>query len=158
MLANQSYSEPFQNLFPNHSEPIRKTFLISFDGNRLKINPTRFNSNKSEIGLIQAVFSIQVNRKHSDLLFIRTDLSFKFGSYRPERILIQFNSDWFLTNSHWTRFKTFFEVIRNGSETDFGIARIRSDWISFRNFRQSNYDSFHKRSHKKSLKPKVTYS
>ena len=25
---------------PNHSEPIRKTFRISFDENRLNINPT----------------------------------------------------------------------------------------------------------------------
>ena len=33
--ANQNYTEPFKNLFPNHSKLICKTFWISFDANRL---------------------------------------------------------------------------------------------------------------------------
>ena len=40
---NQSFIEPFPNLFQNHSEslqPIQKTFYISFDEKRPRINPT----------------------------------------------------------------------------------------------------------------------
>ena len=31
-----------QNLFPNHSIPIQKTFWISIDASQLKINPTQY--------------------------------------------------------------------------------------------------------------------
>ena len=50
----KNYFEQFRNQFPNHSEPIRKTFKILSDSNQLKINLTHsglfrdFNRNKSE--------------------------------------------------------------------------------------------------------------
>ena len=37
---NLNESETFRNLFPNHSEPIRKTFWISYHENRSKIHPS----------------------------------------------------------------------------------------------------------------------
>ena len=47
--VNHNYSIPFQNLFSNLSKPIRKTFWISFDANRLKINPIDSNSTRDPI-------------------------------------------------------------------------------------------------------------
>ena len=49
ILVNQNYSGPFQNFFPNDSEPIRKKFQFSFVENRSNINstpsdPLQFNS------------------------------------------------------------------------------------------------------------------
>ena len=42
----------------------------------------------------------------------------------------QIKSNWFLTDFYQTRCKTFFWI---GSETDFELALIRSNWIPIQN-------------------------
>ena len=44
-----------------------------------------------------------------------------------------------LNDSQQTKFKTFSGLVQNDSETDFGIAWIRSDWIPFWNFHQVKF-------------------
>ena len=68
------YSEIFIRTNPNLFESIRKKFSISFDRNRLKINPrflirTKIQSepNESEVRMIWTEFSIQINPNNSEL-------------------------------------------------------------------------------------------
>ena len=63
--------------------------------------------------------------------FIRTDSDWKFGYDQSDLKLIRINSDWFSVDFHRMRFKMFFGLVQNDSETDFEMARIHSDWIPF---------------------------
>ena len=89
----------------NHSEPIRKTFCISFNAKRSKTDPTKselirgYNPNESE--QTETKFSIRINSNKSKVEMIRIDFDWKFGFG-----LIEIYSDWCL-----------------------GINRIYSDWF-----------------------------
>ena len=87
-------------------------FWIALDVNQLKINLIHsgsirmnlnqvFKTNESELGLILTEFLIQI------LVQIHADCNFQLN--RNE-------SDWLLTYRHWTRFKQFFEFVRNNVE------------------------------------------
>ena len=85
-------------LIQTHPSQFEKKFSISFDANRLKINPMqseifiptenslRFNlsqteasnRNKSEVRMIQTEFSIRINPNNFDLGFIRIKASFLY--------------------------------------------------------------------------------
>ena len=84
--------------------------------------------------------SIRLNWNQLESFRPRIDFNWKFVLDRLELRLIRIysdwsgmnriNSDWFSIVSHQTRYKTFFRLVQNGSETDFGITRICS--YSFR--------------------------
>ena len=108
--SNQSYSEPFRNIFPIHSEssePIRKTFCISIDEKRSKINPTSSDS-------IRGINPNQVfHPKDFELWFIQTEFSIRIDLDKFEGGMIQSNSD-----------KKF-----DLDLFEFGLVRISSDWV-----------------------------
>ena len=88
----------------NHSEPIRKTFRISFDGRRSKINPS-----SDWFGLIWIK-----NLVSKWIEFIRIDVSELIGLSR-----IDF---WpFFVKWRTKRFLDWFGMIRIGSDTDIGM-------------------------------------
>ena len=113
--VNQNYSDIYIRANANnHSEPIRKTFCISFDEKRseiIRLNPInsktsiQMNPNQSEIK-----FSIRIYLNESKARMIRIDSDWKIG-------LNQSEPDW----SDWSGLKTWFGI--DVSEL-IGLSRI----------------------------------
>ena len=100
----------------SHSEPIRITFWISFDANSLKITLTLSDSFQ---------LNSRLQFKASIWIYPRTKW---FRLIRIKNVVcINLSSDLF----GFIGFKTFFGLVPNNSETDFGMARNSSDSLEF---------------------------
>ena len=87
---NPSESELFRAIPKSVSEPIRKTYSISFKGNRLKINPAQsdsirdFNPNESkssfqsDIELIQIGNVVRIDSEWFGMIFLTVKLLMQF--------------------------------------------------------------------------------
>ena len=111
----------FWNPFLNHLDRIRETFWISFDANRLKINPTQCNSisfdsrlrlNESKRSFqsesIRARFNSNqiLKQSISEVKIIRIKNLFWFHSNWSHESNRN-ESDWLSTDLYWVRFKMF---------------------------------------------------
>ena len=114
-IGSDTISDLIRGNNPKESEPIRKQV---------------FHLNQSELGLIQTDFSIRINPIFptsdscgliliENLVWIHSDCCLGLN-----RIV----SDRFFTIFRQSSYKTFFRMIRIGSDTDIGMNRNSSDW------------------------------
>ena len=133
----------------HQSKPIRTKFSIqinlSSDWSKPNFQSEIMRMNRrSELLRIDSDW-IEINRIKSDwflTIFHQTRCKTFFGLVRIDSDWIEINRiklNWFLTIFHQTKCKTFFGLVRNDSETNSGIALIRSEWISIRYFREGKF-------------------
>ena len=134
--ANQNYSDSFQYLYPSQCELFRtnpknvfyliwwKTVKNRFD--LIQFNPRqlseskfsiRFNATSDSFGLVRINNSVWINQS-SDWFGLKTWNQIGSDSFES---LPRIKSDRFLTVFNQTKYKTFFELVRNDSH-----------WIGYR--------------------------
>ena len=123
-----------REMFFSYKETV---FSVSLEANRLKIN-----SNQFRVGLIQTECLVLIIRT-SDSEYVLTVLNVHWTmtifSQKFIKIIILILKRSYVIGDVIPSVQNcnyIFRMIRNVLETDFGITRISSNWIPFRNFCQ----------------------